>query len=123
MGFDSASKDNEIFVCDSNNHRIQVFDKDLNFIRILGRYGRDKGCFNYPVDLDFDEDGNIYVTEQDNYRIQILTPCGEHIRYIVARDHIIRPGSSAIHNGLIYITNVANRGISVFETTGEICHL
>ncbi len=113
------SKDNEIFVCDSNNHRIQVFDQDLNFIRILGRYGRGKGCFNYPVDLDFDEDGNIYVTEQDNYRIQILTPCGEHIRYIVARDHIIRPGSSAIHKGLIYVINVANRGISVFKTTGK----
>ena len=33
------SKEKEIYVCDSYNHRIQVFDEDLNFIRIIGEEG------------------------------------------------------------------------------------
>ncbi len=117
------SKDDEIFVCDSNNHRIQVFDKDLNLNRILGRIGCDKGCFNCPADLDFDEDGNIYVADMKNDHIQVLTPGGEHIRYIGKRGSkpgdLNRPWSPAIHKGFIYVTDVDNKRISVFKTTGE----
>ncbi len=83
----------------------------------MGRYGRDKGRFNWPADLDFDEDGNIYVTDKKNYRIQVLTPGGEHIRYI--GKGYIRPVSPAIHRGLIYVTDTDKRRISVFKTTGE----
>ena len=83
----------------------------------MGRYGRDKGRFNWPADLDFDEDGNIYVTDKKNYRIQVLTLGGEHIRYI--GKGYIRPVSPAIHRGLIYVTDTDKRRISVFKTTGE----
>ncbi len=115
------SKNSEIFVCDSNNHRIQVFDKYLNLIRILGRYGHGKGCFDWPADLDFDEDGTIYVADMNNYRIQVLTPGGEHIRFIGERSlkHHNCPRSPAIHRGLLYVTEAVNHCISVFKTTGD----
>ncbi len=51
----------------------------MNLIRMLGRIGHAKGCFNCPANLDFDEDGNIIVADMKNYRIQVLTPGGEHI--------------------------------------------
>lgn len=40
------SKDNEVYVCDSFNHRIQVhvFSEDLKLIRILGTKGSANGC-------------------------------------------------------------------------------
>ena len=33
---------NEMYVCDRNNHRIQVFDLDLNFVRSIGSRGKKK---------------------------------------------------------------------------------
>ena len=33
-----ALHNNQVYVCDSDNHRIQVFDLDLNFIRFIGLY-------------------------------------------------------------------------------------
>ncbi len=58
-----------------------------------------------------------------NHCIQVLTPGGEHIRYIGGRGRkpgdLIRPCSLAIHRGLIYVTDRGNKRISVFKTTGE----
>ncbi len=58
-----------------------------------------------------------------NHCIQVLTPGGEHIRYIGGRGRkpgdLIRPCSPAIHRGLIYVTDRGNKRISVFKTTGE----
>ena len=30
--------DNEVYVCDHNNHRIQIFDLNLNFVRKRREY-------------------------------------------------------------------------------------
>ena len=37
--------DNQVFVCDCDNHRIQVFDLDLNFVRSIGSRGKGRGEF------------------------------------------------------------------------------
>ena len=36
-------RDNLVYVCDHNNHRIQVFDLDLNFVRSIGSRGSGRG--------------------------------------------------------------------------------
>lgn len=117
------SKDGEIYVCDTFNHRIQVFDKDLQRLRIIGKSGSADGCFNKPYDLDFDKDGNIYVADYDNQRIQVLTPSGKHIRNIkqsgTKRGELIKPVSVAIYRGMVYTVDSYNDRVSVFKTTGE----
>ena len=34
-----ALYDNQVYICDRDNHRIQVFDLDLNFVRSIGSHG------------------------------------------------------------------------------------
>ena len=117
------SKDGEIYVCDSNNHRVQVFNQDLKLLRIIGSHGTADGCLRSPDDLDFDEAGNIYVVEQDNHRVQVLTPQGEHIRnigqYGSGKGELSRPVSAAIHRNMVYVTDSVNKRISVFTTMGD----
>ena len=119
------SKDGELFVCDTRNHRIQVFDKDLNLIRILGKKGNGKGYFTSPDDLSFDDRGNIYVVECGNCRVQVLTPQGQHIIRNIGgpgthQGQFANPVSPAIHRGLLYVTDcLKNKGVSVFKLTGE----
>ena len=66
------------YVCDSSNGRLQVFDKDLNFKRVIGRKGEKNSCFIFPTDLDFDDAGNLYTVDQNNHCIRVLTPQGQH---------------------------------------------
>ena len=42
-----VSKNRELYVCDSSNNRVQVFDLDLNFKRSFGKKGGGKGQFNF----------------------------------------------------------------------------
>ena len=58
-----------IYVVDSGNHRIQVFDPGLNFLTVIGGSGSGDGQFNFPIALDVS--GNfLYVADAGNFRIQ-----------------------------------------------------
>ncbi|CAI8027781.1 E3 ubiquitin-protein ligase TRIM71 [Geodia barretti] len=58
--------DNQVYVCDRDNHRIQVFDLDLNFVQSIGSHGKGRSQFNAPHDVKFDTAGNMYVAEYSN---------------------------------------------------------
>ncbi|CAI8020300.1 Tripartite motif-containing protein 3 [Geodia barretti] len=71
---------NQVYVCDHDNHRIQVFDPDLNFVRSIGSCGKGRGEFNAPLDVKFDTAGNMYVAEYFNGRMQVMDTSGQFIR-------------------------------------------
>ena len=66
-------------MCDSNNHRIQVFDLNLNFVRSIGSYGEGGGEYE-PHDVKLDTAGNMYVADYYHSRVQVLDRSG-HFMY------------------------------------------
>lgn len=64
--------DDQIAVTDTGNHRLQIFDRDGNFIRVAGGPGAQPGLFNEPVGLSRGEAG-VYLADTWNARIQLLT--------------------------------------------------
>ena len=121
----TISEDNTLFVCDSHNHRIQVFDANLKFLTLFGKNGTKNGCFDNPSDIRTDKDGNVYVVDQCNDRVQVLTKVGKFIRII---------GTGQLHNPvgihvdrdaeLVYVGNFFGGDVSVFHTSGKfICSL
>ena len=71
-----------MYVCDRNNHRIEVFDLDLNFVRSFGRRGSGRGEFNAPSDVKFDTAGNMYVAESNNGRVQVMDSSGQFLQQL-----------------------------------------
>ena len=59
-----------VFVPDYENHRIQIFDPEGNFLTKFGEGGEGDGQFHKASALSMDSEGNIYVADQFNYRIQ-----------------------------------------------------
>ena len=59
-------------VCDSKNHRVQVFDLNGKFVTKFGSEGSGRGEFNYPVSTACLSDGRIVVSDNNNHRIQIF---------------------------------------------------
>jgi hypothetical protein len=97
MGFDSAGN---MYVANSNNYRIMVFDQNHDFVRMWGwgvltganalevctsgcqngRHGTGEGEFNYqPTGLVIDSDNNIYVSENFGARVQRFTSDGAYM--------------------------------------------
>ena len=60
MAFD---QDDHLWVTDSCNHRIQVFDTRGKLLRIWGKEGSRPGELYYPYDLALAEHDTVYVCE------------------------------------------------------------
>jgi sugar lactone lactonase YvrE len=70
----------QIWVADACNHRIQVFqvvDREAQLVKIWGQEGTEPGEFSYPYDLVLDGEGHLYTCEFGNHRIQKFTLDGE----------------------------------------------
>ena len=65
-------KAGHLMVCDSFNHRIQVFDLSGKFVAKFGTKGSEMGEFNIPVSAAVLSDGKIVVSDFRNRRIQIF---------------------------------------------------
>jgi tripartite motif-containing protein 71 len=59
-----------VYVADSKNNRIQQFDINGNFIKVIGKFGNSSGDFNLPTTIEQDSKGNFFVNERGNERIQ-----------------------------------------------------
>lgn len=52
-----------VFVGDRGANRIQIFDQDGEFVAIWTQFGK-------PSGIDFDDDGNIYVSDSESDNVQ-----------------------------------------------------
>lgn len=72
--------DNLVYLADMDRHRIQYFTLDGDYQGFYGRPGNqaggDAGEFGGPRGLAFDRNGNLFVTEYYNQRIQRRSPSG-----------------------------------------------
>lgn len=66
-----------IFVVDQGNCRIQVFKRDGSFVRAFGKEGERDGEFKAPHDIAFAPSGELVVSDNNNFRIQVhvVFPC------------------------------------------------
>jgi tripartite motif-containing protein 2/3/tripartite motif-containing protein 71 len=113
----------EVFVCDRDNCRIQVFDMNLHYLRCINLDslphldGRAK-----PNDLAFDQAGNVYVADYSNNCIHKLGPDELYLTsFSKSTDgQLAGPESIAVDaDNYLYVTESHNHRISVFKTSGE----
>jgi uncharacterized protein (TIGR03663 family) len=70
-----------VFVADTGNKRIVVYDADGNFITQFGSEGMAPGQFDEPVGLAFDSQGNLYIADTWNQRVQVYAPNADGTSY------------------------------------------
>ena len=109
----------ELYVCDSINDRIQVFNMDLKYIRSIGSFGKEIGKFSIPRDIKFDRDGNMYIAEWGNARVQVLDNRGHFIRVFGEEDKLGRPSALHIVDEYVYVSDLRSDCIVVYETSGK----
>jgi streptogramin lyase len=84
-----------IFISDGYiNSRVAKADKNGNWIKSWGERGEKPGEFNTPHNIAADAQGNIYVADRFNRRIQVFDSEGTFLRSMtvdVPFDHNVRP--------------------------------
>jgi outer membrane protein assembly factor BamB/sugar lactone lactonase YvrE len=121
----AVSPDGELIaVGDGHNFRVQLFDGDREFIRIIGRQGRGVGQFVNPCCVAVDAEHRIWVVDDGRDDIQVFSEKGEHLLTFAGPGH--GDGQLSRASGLfvdaasdrVYVADFANRRVAVFTTDG-----
>ncbi|MBN1301695.1 MAG: NHL repeat-containing protein [Melioribacteraceae bacterium] len=70
-----------VYVTDRNNNRIQIFDKDLNYLSDIKPEDL-MVSFNYPEGCVVSNQGDVFILDSDNQRVIKLDLSGEFIMQI-----------------------------------------
>jgi DNA-binding beta-propeller fold protein YncE len=96
----AVDKEGNLYVADTLNNRIEVFDADGAFIRAWGKNGDGPGYFARPKGVTIDSDGHVWVADGMQDRVQVFTNEGQLL--ITMGGHGLLPGQ---YQGLVNIAS------------------
>jgi DNA-binding beta-propeller fold protein YncE len=109
-----------LYVADTGNYRVQIFDPSGKFIGKFGTQGDAPGEFIRPKGIAVDSEGHVYVADAEFNNFQILTPEGKPLLAVGALGS--DPGQFALVAGLyidsedqIYTTEMFRGRVQVFQ--------
>ena len=120
VGFDAAGN---IFVTDGyGNSRVVKFDKNGRFIKQVGTKGSQPGQLNLPHTMAMDINGNVYVGDRSNARVQVFD---NDLNVKAIYDNVGNPWAVCIspgpHQYLFVSNSIPDNGLAQYrDITGEI---
>ncbi|HSQ21271.1 MAG TPA: hypothetical protein VLQ52_00505 [Coriobacteriia bacterium] len=123
----AVSEDGRVYVTDAENNRVCVFDSQGRFLFEFGTFGVAKplpgaavsyvaGSLNYPVGIDIDSEGNVYVASFHNNAIEVFDADGVPLRRFPDPYEVTGKGGSGYDGLGIAVTDVAVAGDRVYAT-------
>ena len=78
----AVDADGNVYVADTLNDRVEIFDADGAFISTFGKAGDGPGYFARPKGIAVDGDGHIWVADEMQDRLQVFNKEGRLLTYI-----------------------------------------
>jgi len=109
-----------LYVTDTLNSRVQVFDADGKYLKTVGSRGSAWGMFDKPKGVALDSFGNLYVADSGWSNVQIFNQKGQVLLFFGGRGPI--PGMlknpTAItidKQNRIYVADYLNHRVEVYQ--------
>jgi DNA-binding beta-propeller fold protein YncE len=113
-------KDRNVYIMDSMNFRVQVFNEEGKYLFSFGKHGDGTGDFSKPKGIAVDSEGHIYVSDADFDNIQIFNRDGRLL--LVVGSTGTGKGEMSLPAGIfidrqdrIYVADSYNRRIQIFQ--------
>lgn len=123
---DVAIGGERLYVVDIKNHQVQVLDKRSG--RLLHRFGKagsKPGELFQPTNIAIGPDGDVYVVDTGNFRVQRFTAEGSYVRSYgevgISPGSFARPKGIALDKaGRLYVVDAAFQNVQVFDNAGRL---
>jgi DNA-binding beta-propeller fold protein YncE len=116
----SVDSQGRLYVADTMNFRVQVFDAEGAFLKAIGSMGDAVGDLSRPKGVGIDSEGHIYVADANLHRFQILDYEGRPLLVVGLPGS--RPGEFLLPAGLfidrqdrVYVADQGNARVQVFQ--------
>ena len=117
-----ATNNTHLFVADNQNHRIQIFDFNGNFVAKFGGMGDGNGEFTNPQAIATNST-HLIVADTGNHRIQIFDHTGVYVsqfgRLGTGDGEFNGTEGIATNNTHIFIADRENHRIQIFDNAGN----
>ena len=116
--------EDNVYISDSRNHRIQKFSKNGDFIHSFGSFGCGDGEFNLPWGLFINTNSEVFVADWANDRIQRFTSNGDFLAKYgpseTEKSAFTRPaGITVDKDGYMYVADWGNEMVKVLDPDGK----
>src|SRR6266436_2485899 len=112
----AVDADGKVYVSDTINNRIEIFDADGDFLSMFGRFGAGPPFFRRPKGLAVDRHGRVWVADTSMDRVQVFDHEGRVAAYFGM--HGTLPGQFVLPTGIAIDKN--NRVIVSEQFKGRI---
>ena len=118
----AVNAQNDIIVADTNNHRIQIFDKEGRFKFQFGECGKRDGQLLYPNRVAVvRQSGDIIVTERSpTHQVQIYNQYGQFVRKFGANILQHPRGVCVDNKGRIIVVECKVMRVIIFDQMGNV---
>lgn len=95
----------KVYICDKNNHRVEIFDKDLNFISQINtrESNNEAERFGYPLSCTVSKQGDLFILDSENNRIIKFDLFGNFVQnfggFDAGKFMLVKPTGFSISNG------------------------
>jgi sugar lactone lactonase YvrE len=112
-----------LYVTDTLNFRIQIFDADGQFVRMFGTIGDTPGSLNRPKGIAVDSEGHIYVVDASFNNFQIFDQDGRLLLFVGtggsrSGEFFLPAGLTIDKHDHIYVADQGNSRVQVFQYLG-----
>jgi len=126
-GIAYSSTTNEIWVVETNAHRISILNREGEVLKTIGKRGTALGEFNYPTSIWIDKAGDAYVVDAMNFRVQIFNKDGDFMSTFGevgdATGYFSRPKGIATDSfGNVYIADALLHVVQIFDKEGNLLY-
>jgi YD repeat-containing protein len=127
-----AASDGHIWVTDVNNHRVQEWIvpeelttyTDVIYADAFGESGVEPGQLSYPSGVELDVEGDLWVADRNNHRVQRFAPDGELVSQLgslgTEDGQLKYPSDIAVTGeGEILVLDRGNARVQLFSAAGQ----
>jgi len=113
----------ELYVLDSQNKRIQIFDQKGAFLKQIGGMSEGMNPLIEPVDLAMDEHDYLYVADRGSHTVKIFDPQGDFIVDFGSSgkgpSYFPKLSAIAAYGGKIFVADYKVDKIKVFQFNNQ----
>ena len=114
-----------LYVVDSRNDRIQLFTKDGQLVDGWGHSGSGDGELSRPWGITVNANGDVYVADWGNNRVQKFSAEGNYLMSFGGSENgagsLDHPAGVAVDSdGDVYVTDWGNNRVQIYGPDGEV---
>lgn len=109
-----------LYVADTKNNRVQVFDANGGFVRALGSAGSADGQLKEPCGVAVAADGSVFVADTWNHRIARFSAEGAWLGAVRDEERgFFGPRAVLLSRDSLYVADTGNKRIVRFDKEGK----